>query len=515
LGGIGYLYFLSVSEAANEFLFPIAAYAKMALAWDHLQPVNLGGISLGKLDTDIGYQLIIILLAKITGLPVEQLIFLPIGGIATFIVLFIFSAKMLHSHLLALLISLVVIITPSFSIGLYNVFYYGWTVPLYLTSVMLLLNLIERRQKSTCISLILIFAGLQYYHPTPTSWVIATVAGSILFLQFKRERNRALQRYSLIRIFMIFIAIYLTLNTLPYTLLARASSSHFILDPLIHQFYALLGGTTTEGVEALESGPFPYGYLKVSYHAITLLAIASYPLILLVSKLRRNRRYRTTSTQGFSSHSLLVWVALFTAFLHSLGYLIFGRFSLKYNLAFFPFVAVLALHLTHRSMRVKTSILVLLLTLNFGQALIFWNPASNMVSSYTYSDLRPSLGRLATNIRDNSSILTDFYTGGALLLESSSEINIANVIFFDWNTYSLLVEPTHEAKARYSSLPDLVLLNVGSSQIPTPMVGWNRLPPLYNYLDSLSNDMRFNLVQNDAILWALSLSSASPVKVSE
>ncbi len=202
---------LSYRHATNEFLYQHIAYSNILAERGQLLQIPEMKFVFSIIDKIPGYYITLTSLNIVTDVPLEVIQFLPIGW-----VLFITAYSLvIRGNVKSVVFLSIAILYISFEAsqmpGIYSVFPYAFTFPLFLIGVY---SLIYRLSNLKFFMLLLVmFIALTWYHFTPSFWLILSAIALVAINFLENINDKHVSRF-----FLLSLVLYLSLNKVFYTM---------------------------------------------------------------------------------------------------------------------------------------------------------------------------------------------------------------------------------------------------------------------------------------------------------
>lgn len=493
--GVGLLAFiwfiLSTNEMIDAFLYPRLAYGELLRNRNRLEIIRLDRTPLGDPGGVPFYELLILILIKVTGISGAQLALLPIGGIIVAFTYFALSKRFFASGIIALILTLTLCYEPSFFASMYNVGYHAWAFSLYSVAMLSFINLMAKRRRSNIICLLLLSVAIQFIHPVAALWVILIpLSFAVAYLFEQKDRPTFFSIRSALVIFSCLLIInFVTTNSLN----AFVKTSGRVGLNLQQMFETFIERIISTVIKSKPSGSPIHiqelrspivGLTELAYHFVTITPVVAYLLVSVIARMRKSKGKKFA--RKFNVKNLLVWVGATTSIVTVLVYLqIAGYPGTKYNLFFFPLVSTGAIWLlTRKSKRIIMLFIFVLLSINLSKFALVSN---GIFASTRYSSMQEDTEWLLANLCQNTTILSDFPTCGIIELSWSAlgyvPLNVRSITL---RKYSCLYTSDYSC-AECSFLRSsytLMAVNERALQMPFYADNWQLAPPLSPLLEN-------------------------------
>jgi hypothetical protein len=455
-----------------------------------------------------GYEMMLLVIAKATGLSAKGIQFLPIGGLILPILYFAVSKKIFKSTLFASLLIIYVSYDPTLIPGHYNVFAYAWTRALFLIFILIYIRLLREKRLTEIPLLILTFIGTFSIYWTTSGWMIlfAISVNLILLSQIVIGKDERAKRRLTLNMTLIFIVIYLMFSDVFYheflevVLRGRFGSGPQEALPLFYtQLEGLLIGTSALAHEkylvAPTSNPI-VGWTLLFRYLVILVPIAIYILV-------RLKRFCKTKSMGLNKldvHSYLLWPLFIVGILHTLTYIAYGHVSFRYIVFMFPIVTLLCLGRLRVKTLFKTIALIILLILVIVGFISF---VESFLQPTKYADIEPSADWLSTVADEKSVILTELDTAGKYLVVGASHELFFSTRCYNSSKYEKLVESRYYSNRNeeLKNIADYIVMDKKSAHLPIVSVGWKYYEPLSYHIEAIENNVNIHKVYDDGAVW--------------
>jgi len=471
--------------------------------WSELSDAALGNSKGSLQNVSLGnpaYVIQTFTLAVVLGIPAQTVAILPIGGIASPILYFITSRRLLKSTSISLLLATYICYDFTLSHSEYNTFAYAWTHPLFLTYLFFLVRYLSGRagsqgftQALMVIPLFATFLTTYYFHPTYAYWIIILTAGCAIIVGLTRVRGaKNIRLRTAGALALSLIVLEFGFDEIFYrTFIGRA----IFADPSLvsGDFVTLLESFLGLSVQASGAYEFieppPTALIGISLFLRTLV-ISVVLLGSIIWWLKRNQgRYRT----AFGSRSVMASALVLTGIGHTVGYALYGHVSLRFIVFIFPIVGFLGL----LSLGVRRrAVLVALLLVGLG--------AIQTGSSYLGIPPRPTAldqaqepaNWLIKYGNEQPSILSDFESSQVTRFLFSQNGQGITQYFYDEQTYGALVEGD-----KLPSTIEYLVVSTSASSVQSP--GWVTFRPLSEFQSQIGQNTHLSLVYSDGTTWIL------------
>ncbi len=446
----------------------------------------------------IGYQTILLTVAKVCGVSPKYVQFLPVGGLLVPFLYFILFRKMLASDGLAFLFAIYIAYEPMLSKGQFNVHAYAWSRTLFLTFFILCIHILDKRTAGAILLLLFVFVGtFLIYWTTPvwmlTLWASISVIPILQTFVVKSSRNPKEQSISLA---LVFVVIYLAFSKVLYQYIPAVADAVYG-GP--EEGWAMFSWQIKNLIMGDSQGPGPYEYAgaAVTNQLLGWLLMLRYIVLFLphaiyaLSYARDVVKTRSLIPSGQTRDSLLLFGGVIVVIVHSVSYALRGHMSLRPALFVLPITGILCLDQLKLPRAVRLIFpLTLVLVAVSGFFLHYQETSSYDVESSAQWLLEHS---------EEATVLTDMNTAQKYLLEQVESGRRLTTMLYDPLAYQLFVEGEHllteEERARYQW--DYVVID--HSRLDQPLVsgGWRLYEPLSIHLQDISDDDRMNVIYDE------------------
>jgi hypothetical protein len=482
---------LSAHEMIDAFMYPRLAYGELLRNQGYLELIKLDRTPLGDPGGVRVYELIIVMIIKVTGISGPELAFLPIGGVIVALTYFVLARKLFLSSVVALALALTLTLEPSFSQSMYSVGYHAWVFPLYCVALLSFFDMVTSQRKSSFICMLLSFSATQYIHPVATIWIML-IPLSFLAASVVRKEASARPRFlksSVLIVFLCFVIInFITTDTLS-AFVDSAVKAGADLPKMLTTFVSRVVSTvikseTPQGtVHLQESRPTIVGVFELAFHLATITPVALYFLLSLITRVRKRKDKKG---HNLKEMDLLIWIGSITSLITIVVYLLIAGYpGTKYNLFFFPIISTGAIWvLTRKSRRALVFFVLALVMLNSSKFALLSN---GIFTNPSYSSRQGDSEWLLASLGKNTTILSDFTTCGVLELSwSALGYDPSNVRSITYRIYQCL-NASDYSRSECSFLQDSrTLLAVDETTLTEHFYAdnWQLAPPLSPALEN-------------------------------
>ena len=207
-------------KATDPYFNTVVSQIMTAFDGGKLLPVTHGNIEISDPNKlgHIGFQGLLLALAKILGVSPKYLQFIPIGGLIVPFLYYLLIRKITESNWIAFLLAVYVGYESMLSINQYNLHAYVWSHFLFLSFFILCIRILHRRTAVDVILLFIVYVGTFLIYWTTPIWMITLWASIMILpilLAFTSKTSRPIGRYT-ISMVLVFVIIYLVFSQVLY-----------------------------------------------------------------------------------------------------------------------------------------------------------------------------------------------------------------------------------------------------------------------------------------------------------
>jgi len=489
-------FLLSQSEYANEFTFIPLVRVAASKDTSQLLPLSFSGFNF--IPEHQGGELITLVLQRVTGLSLQELLFIPIGGALIPIVFYALCRKLAIPRVVAALVTLSIAVDPTVVMTSYSISLYAWTRILLI--VFLLLYFITGSHKTINLvtALFLVFAGTYImYWTDPVLMITFSVIINILIIGFAiiRKRDPASRKRTLtLSASLVFIVTYLGFGSMFYWILSKVVNAGGITtstSSLQARVQQLLGLAKTD---LLAHGVIASPSTVSAVQAIRYLLMAAPIGFLLAKEVGKFLRTHKIHSSEEDTASLFLWSLVGVILVHATIYSIYGHLSTRYFALLGPLMAMIALRKLGVSDRFSCLFALVLVALTI--------PAFNILYRQTTDNAAfPEVESAASWLNRNSreySLLSDLGIYGMFAMESVVDGSIPQYVAYSSSRFEGVVESAGDNLNRYHSYGFVVVDKL--SKKPTFSTGWGYYEPLSLYLNEINANEDLNAVYDNGAI---------------
>lgn len=495
---------LSIHEYTDPFYTTaVAPRITMSLDAATLVTTNIPGFFF--LPQYAGLDILLLLIARVGGLSAQQLQFLPIGGILTPLLYFVLARKLSGSNLIAAFIALFAAYDPTIAVKCYSTYSAAWTLPLFITFIILYVRILKQEGKGReIVFMLLVFIAISRLNWSMPVFVIvlSVFISLILLIQMVTGRQKQAGKQAIFSLTLAFIVIYLTWDTAFYDSYLPGVITGAGRETGVFNFAMMLEQLGLISISA----PVPYSYpppispLVFRLFAIRYIVIALPAAAYILVRIKEVITKRELKLGNIDVHSIVIWSFIAFFVWHIVSYAAYGRVSLAAIVFFFPFVAIACLVKLKARSWLKLAFpitLALLALVSFG----FYLP--DTTPQVKYSDTDPSSSWLADNSGQQPKIVGCFDITSKYQANGVSQGMLFVQYWPDSDTYAQLIEPEFSlSRNDYLKIDyDYIVLDEKFSRLPSLSAGWQFYEPLSHYLDEIGSNINLNKVYNDGTIW--------------
>lgn len=509
LGGLVFLLALvpgayySAHKVTNPFLYHTLAQAEASRVAGHLG-ASLGGV--GAPDIAPANAILLIELSAFTGLPISTVQFLPIGTMLVALAVFAFMLRWSRLVPVAVLALVYFAFDPSLGMGIYNVFAYSWTMPLYLVFLSTYFVWLEQGSPRSILALILLFVGANFIHYAAPVWMIVSAAVATVFVLVRARAGAAsgMRAEQVVGLGALLTTFYLSFNKVLYDVVLPSENQDFLGETyriFIDRVLAIAGvyqaPQASTYAYAAPGNPLLNRLLLIQYGLLIAIVVtaALWTLVAMV----RAKRLRFAS-RGVGGSLLLLTILAATALIDIVSYSFQGIVSMKYILLAVPLLGVLAWARMPGVSRRRVVAVVLAGSLTAVGVAKF--------VTYTRSDLpqfeegndprltRPGIAYILEHGTESPRVLSDLHTQGRALLQGASGQRHVLPAYYDVHVYGAVVGSELAPSGALEPV-DYVLVDTATERSPVISIFWRSFEPLSGHLDEVEENPRLDLLYAD------------------
>ena len=380
----------------------------------------------------LGSDLLHTALIQATGLPLDSLVFAPIGALILALAYYGIAFLLTSSRWWAAGIAL---FSSWYYPGIYNQFgtqTYVWVYSLLLGFLIIFFQWLKQPKRVYEVLLTMLFlATFLHYHTTPL-WMIGLMMIGVGGSKIAQRRNGSPYRYSWLLPFswlawdVVFDSVlrhgWQQLQTMNSTMLSQNFLSK-VFGPLLQR--------TPTGLDPFEVAPInpPLATWSTLLCLMLLTVPVGWWIIVQVRTLTKTRQITTLVA---TPHHRFVWSISGIAIAHTTMYLMYGALSLRVIPVLFPLVV--AIIWREQPWKYWGNVMLVLLV------------ASAMIGFFSYTPTMQQditaqqTGRASSLIAHSSTILSDANLYGSLALQSATNQEMINLAWIDATNYRAVVE---------------------------------------------------------------------------
>ncbi|OLE59406.1 MAG: hypothetical protein AUG17_02850 [Crenarchaeota archaeon 13_1_20CM_2_53_14] len=498
------------NEVADPFLFGNVAYVQRVLPTGHVLPIPPGDPYKDVLFHP-ALESMIAAIRLVTGLPIYQVQFLPIGGFLGLVTTYALVRRLANSRWLALGF----VLYNAYEISLIDaasVFTAAWAFPLFLAFILVYLDIFHSKTVPRTVVLLLLFVGAHLYYYTVEVWMLVfSFTVNVLLVASRRGVRHAggplVNGRTTTNLTILFAAIFLAYNQIVYDQFLPTFEATNISES------AFLFFSSLAGILPIPSGPLPrfsapssdplFFALNLVFSIFVLVPVLIYVVRSGLGIIMGKRSKRFTDTEFF------IWGNAATSAGDVVIYASYGPASVKSvllrSLVFLlPLSALQSVGLLVRrreAIAIFLVVLVALAALRFGAAVTL----TDNFRPPTFETTKSSFSWLSSNTNGSPRILSDFDTSGAYLLESSIFGEHFIAVDYSSDLYGQVAAPQSQSKGIAGSCDFVAVYALGiDRRISAPL--WNFYQPLGGNLNGLESNTRLARVYDDGNVWLFATS---------
>jgi hypothetical protein len=499
---LGLLLLLPGCVAGAGYISDPFAYRNLAfLAAQRNEPrltdMQIAGTSY-RLSDHLGYDTLLQVIARTTGLDSADLIFVALGQVAVPLLYYALGRTLLQSHTLAGLLALYAAYDPTMGLTQYSTHIYSWTHTLFLTAALIYAKiLVDKRTWSRVALLFALFVAAFLVNWTVPVWLILLVGtGTII----ARLRGEALQQGKLPSLVMAFVVLYFTFSQVFYHDILgafKAGRAQEAVPLLVGEIVSILGLGRGE-IEATNFLVPPTGSLFWDIarllRTVILFAAFALPASILVY---RAARARSLASLG-GGHTTWAWALAVAGFGACVAYTSYGHISIRLIVFIFPIVILVLAREARLHPRYSLSIAGLFAFL----AIVQFGAAMSILLPSAPSRQEVAIAPSAEYVRQigGHRPLSDLGTLGVYLLESGRRGETFLPCYYTAPRYAAIVAYTQQTE-RGDGINDCdtLIINERAASLPAASVSWRYYEPLSMHRTEIEANMLLERVYDDGV----------------
>jgi hypothetical protein len=436
------------------------------------------------LDSLPGFEIILAMIVRSTGLNPADIQFLPFGILILPLFVFCIVRRISGSTVIGLILAMYMALQAAESPTLGGTFVHMWGYSIFMVAVMLFLVDENRITPRLTVSIVILFVGAHFLYYITELWLLVLLVAAA---SWRWARRPSSPRWTpLVPLAIALAVLFFGFNQLVYNTFVPAATTSAESNITFLMFRYLgrwFGGTSPDQVQWAGSQSGLYTIIN----GILIIVLAGSFLPRLIRSMRQPAPdVAATTTVG-------------------IGFTVAADFSLYPLLGpslqlrtLFHLVPLVNYDRLSRLAVVSASILITLSVLSLGLVLrsgVVYYPS-------TYETTQPGAQWLMDHADSHPPILSDFRTIGFLTVLASERNWSSQEVYFTSSNYRWLVSLDNG-----SAVPEgtLVIINVVQADRPTASTGWIYYAPLSSYKSAILDNNQLDPIYDDGQLLVLSV----------
>jgi hypothetical protein len=466
----------------------------------YLLPLNPSGFNYS--PEHQGSEILKLLLIKMTGIPIEDLLTLPIGGLLVPLAFFLLCREFFDSKLAAIL-SLSVAFDPTVILSSYHTTIYSWSRPILLMIILLYYRMLKNKSAPLILLTVVLFICLFFlYWTDPSLIVFFTFIVNVLMLMLwlrHEEQRESLPRTQTISLALAFLVINLGLGEFIYGILPRilGQDAGGQFGSAIFSLYQRL--LITIGVlQPIEEVFATYGdtspILRIQVIRYALMFI---PVVILGALEIRRLWKKQVVRIAHDPQQLVLWSIVGMLLFHTLLYSSYGHASTRYIALFGPFMGLLALLPWNSERRIHWLYAISVSSL---AVISFFIEYPQTVQKTNWTVVRPAVAWYVSE-SENKRMISNVGTFGMFAVEGANIGTIPIFTCFTDPLYDELTEGRTGEKGAADPRYDIVIDKNENNHEMCP--GFTFYSPLHLFSQQIKEDVYYDSVYDNGSIWIL------------